>query len=453
MWPSADDWYDAIGLASWNTAVVVIGAALLGLGSGVIGCFMLLRKRALLGDALSHATLPGIAAAYLLSVAGGYSGKSLPILLAGAIVTGALGVITVLWLRHATRLAEDTALGIVLSVFFGAGVALLGIVQQLRTGHAAGLESFIDGKTAAMTLLDTQLIGAATAIVLVTCGILFRPLKVLCFDQEFAHSRGLPVVTLDVVLMTLVVLMTVVGLQAVGLILVIAMLVIPSAAARFWTDRLGVMLVIAGGLGAASAYVGAIASAVFPAAPSGPLIVVAATAAFIVSMFAGTRRGVLRRWSQHRSLKRKVARQHLLRGIYERIEALHGRPLEPTSDLLESRTITRADLLHVRSWSARELTHVIRRGVRDGVVVELPAGRIRLTRGGAVDARRIVHEHRLWETYLIHHADIAPSHVDRDADAIEHVLSPEIIAELESILAATPTTGVLASPHRLEGAP
>lgn len=426
---------------NWNTAVVVLGAALLGMGAGVVGSFMLLRKRALLGDALSHATLPGICLAFMLSASAGGSGKSLPLLLTGAATTGVLGVAVVLGLRQATRLKEDTALGIVLSVFFGAGVALLGIIQKMSRGHAAGLESYINGRAAAMTLADTVAIGVATLLAVVVCGVLFRPLKALCFDAEFSRSRGLPVVALDIVLMALVVMVTVVGLQAVGLILVIALLVTPAAAARFWTDSLAVMVVLAAILGAASAYGGTMVSATLPDVPSGPMIVLAATGLFCVSLVLGTRRGVLRRWLLYDHLRRKVARQNLLRAMYEAVEAQVGRGFDATSATWEMQKVPLTELLHRRSWSERELRRLIRRSAREGLVVALPDDLVRLTRGGAIDARRVVREHRLWELYLIAHADIAPSHVDRDADAIEHVLAPEMIAELEALLA-----GELAAP-------
>ena len=162
-WPNREQWVRVLLLKDYNTRVVVAGTALLGVAAGVIGSFTLLRKRALMGDALSHAMLPGIAMAFILSAAAGGRGKDLPVLLAGATVSGALGLGAILVLRKLTRLKEDTVLGIVLSVFFGAGVAVLGIVQRMGQGHAAGLESFIYGKTASMLSSDAALIAAAAA--------------------------------------------------------------------------------------------------------------------------------------------------------------------------------------------------------------------------------------------------------------------------------------------------
>ena len=267
---SLTDWKRLALLKDYNTRVVVFGTALLGVAAGVIGSFTLLRKRALMGDALSHAMLPGIGIAFMVAVAAGGSGKGLPILLLGATLSGLLGLAVILLIRKYTRLKEDTALGVVLSVFFGGGVAILGIVQRTGQGHAAGLESFIYGKTASMLAQDAVAIGGSAVLVIVVTTLFFKELKLLCFDTEFAASLGWSTTFLDVLMMSMVVIVTVIGLQAVGLILVIAMLIIPAAAARFWTERLTVMVFISAFIGALAGAMGSVASAVAPNLPSVP---------------------------------------------------------------------------------------------------------------------------------------------------------------------------------------
>lgn len=447
-WPTTEQWRRVLLLEDYNTRVVVGGTTMLGIAAGVIGSFTLLRKRALMGDALSHATLPGIGLAFMLSVAAGGTGKSLPVLLLGATASGVLGLGAILLIRNLTRLKEDTALGIVLSVFFGAGVAVLGIVQRTGQGHSAGLESFIYGKTASMVAADAALIAAAAGFVLAVCALLFKEFKLLCFDAGYASSQGWPTVLLDVVMMALVVTVTVIGLQAVGLILIIALLIIPAAAARFWTERLPVMTFIAAGIGAASSAVGAAGSALLPSLPSGAMIVLVAAAFFLVSMMLGRRRGVLVRWLRRRDLTRRVRRQHLLRAAFERIEGEHlGMDVEGP---LSSRVVRVGGLLAMRSWSAARLRREIRRACDDGLVVALPGDKFYFTYAGYLDAARVVRNHRLWETYLVTHADIAPSHVDRDADAIEHVLGPDMVRRLESIVAQADARPVVPlSPHAI----
>ena len=449
QWPSWQTWRRTLLMQDYNTRVVVLGTTLLGLAAGTIGSFTLLRKRALMGDALSHATLPGLALAFLLATAWGYSGKTLPVLLSGAAATGVLGMTTILLIRNLTRLKEDAALGIVLSVFFGGGVALLSVAQQTEA-RAAGLEAFIVGKTASMVASDAWLIACAGLACTAVSLLLFKELKLLCFDEGFALSRGFPVVGLDLLLMGLVVIVTIIGLQAVGLVLMIAMLVIPAAAARFWTERMTRMTWIAAVVGAVSGMIGSAMSALLPRLPSGPMIVLASSALFVVSMFCGPARGVLIRAMRRRRLHRKIDRQHLLRGVYEHLESQglaggRGRPAVPHDQLPP---VPWQALLAMRSWSARRLRRQIRRAVADGLLLQDDEGRVRLTKTGLQRAARLAHDHRLWELYLITHADVAPSKVDREADRIEHVLDAELIAKLESLLQQEHAAGrAMRSPH------
>jgi manganese/zinc/iron transport system permease protein len=335
----------------------------------------------------------------------------------------------ILVIRNATRLKEDAALGIVLSVFFGVGVATLGVAQQMKTGHAAGLEAFIYGKAASMGAFDAQLIGASALVAAVVCVLLFKELRLLCFDEAFARSRGYPVLALDVVLMVLVVSVTLIGLQAVGLILMVALLTIPAAAARFWTERMSTMAVVSAAIGGASALVGAGLSAVLPRLPSGAMIVLVATAGFVVSMFLGPARGILVRTIRHRQLTVRMHRQHLLRAMYELLEAggLAHRATGETWLPVER-------LLELRSWDPRQLKASIRACESQALVLSDERARLRLTPKGFLAAEKITYDHRLWELYLTQYADIAPSQVDRGADAIEHVLDAEMIRELESLL-------------------
>jgi manganese/zinc/iron transport system permease protein len=387
----------------------------------------------------------------IASLAGG-DGKSLGVLLVGAAVSGCLGLATILLIRNATRLKEDAALGIVLSVFFGAGVAVLGVAQQMQTGHAAGLEAFIYGKTASMSPGDAQLIGAAAIAVMIVCLLLFKELKLLCFDESYAASRGYPLLLLDVVLMGLVVVVTIIGLQAVGAILMIALLVIPACSARFWTESMPVMTLASAAIGATSALVGAGMSAVLPRLPSGAMIVVVAAAGFGLSMLFAPSRGLLARELRRRQLNAKVHRQHLLRAIYEWLES-RGLAPEPEQQAL-SEPIPLADLVPLRSWTRRQLETYVRRAESAGQLNYDSGGNVRLTAQGSRDAAKNVHDHRLWELYLIKYADVAPSQVDRGADAIEHVLDASMVAELESLVRQqTATPAIPASPHPVDLGP
>ncbi len=440
-------------MQDYNLRLVVLGTAVLGAACGIIGSLMLLRKRSLVGDAVSHACLPGIVAAFLVQVALGGDGRSLPLLLLGAAAGAVAGVGAMLALRRWTRLRDDASMAAVLSVGFGAGVALLGVATRMGQGHAAGLEGFIYGRTASMVASDAMLIGAAAGAVLLVAASLWKELRLLCFDEAFARAQGWPVLLLDAALMLLVIGVTVIGLQAVGLILVVALLVIPAAAARFWTERMSFMTLLAALGGALSAVIGTGLSSALPRLPSGAMIVLVAAALFAVSMVAGVRRGVAARWWRRWAFERTVARQNLLRALQELAEdgagAADGAPGRgPQTPDGRRAGVAFSRLLGRRSWSPRRLRGTLRAATREGLVRLDAQDELRLTESGAAEAARLVRRHRLWELFLIRHADIAPSHVDRDADAIEHVLSPGMLAALEAELGER-SAAAPASPHPL----
>ncbi|MEL6318542.1 MAG: metal ABC transporter permease, partial [Pseudomonadota bacterium] len=273
--------FDALTFsAGHNAAVVAAGAALLGAAAGSAGVFLFLRKRALLSDAVAHATLPGVALAFIFMASIGGDGRSLPGLLIGAAVTAALGLAAVSWMTRRTRLGEDAAIGAVLSVFYGLGVVLLTVIQTLGVGKPAGLETFLLGATAGMLYAEALLIAVAAALALGVVAVLRRPLAVSAFDPGYAASIGVDIRRVDLALMALVTAVVVIGLKIVGLIMVIALLIIPPVAARFWTERSDRMIWIAAVVGALSGVLGAAASAAAPSAPTGPLIVLICFAFF-----------------------------------------------------------------------------------------------------------------------------------------------------------------------------
>jgi manganese/zinc/iron transport system permease protein len=265
---------------------------------------------------------------------------------------------------------------------------------------------------------------------------MFKEFGLVCFDAAYARAGGWPVVTLDVVMMAMVVTVTVIGLQAVGLILIVALLIIPPAAARFWTDHLLKMVIVSAAIGAASGLFGSGLSALVPRLPAGAIIVTVAAAFFVLSMVFGPARGVLVRVVQQRRLSRKVRRQHLLRAMYEANE-----------DAVAS-SVTWDVLLAARSWSAARLRWLLRVAFRQGLICEATPRHYRLTEVGQAEAARVMRNHRMWEIYLITHADIAPSHVDRDADQIEHVLGTTMVSKLDALLRDRyPHMAIPPSPH------
>jgi manganese/zinc/iron transport system permease protein len=282
-------------LFDYNTRVVLLGTALLGATAGIVGTFLVLRRRALVGDVIGHSTLPGIAVAFLVAelFAPG-TGKNTTTIMLGATVTGLLGAAAVSALSRIRKVGPDAAQAVVLGLFFGVGASLFRAVQQIPTGNAAGLNGYLYGKAASLVASDVELFAFAAAIVLTIVLLLHKELVLVCFDPEFAAATGLPVGRLDLVLTLLATTVAALGLQSVGLVLVVATLTIPPATARFWTDRAGVLLLLAAFIGAGTGVVGVLVSALAPHIAAGATIVLAGGICFFVSLLIGPKGGILR---------------------------------------------------------------------------------------------------------------------------------------------------------------
>jgi manganese/zinc/iron transport system permease protein len=419
-------------LQNHTVRTVMLGTTLLGVTAGLVGTFMLLRNRSLVGDVVGHAALPGIAIAFLtMELLWPGSGRSMPVLLAGAFVSGLAGAVCVMLIDNYSRIKSDAAMAIVLSVFYGAGAALFTIVQRLPRGNSAGLQTFLNGKTASLVTGDVWLFAGIGVVVLAVTLLLHKELTLLCFDSEYAAAEGWPVLLLDTLLIGLVVTVTMIGMQSVGLILVVATLIIPPAAARFWTDEVRWMSLAAGVIGGTGSWLGTIVSSLFPRIAAGAVIVLAGAFLFVLSLALGRKRGVLIGWWRRRTTQREIGRTDLLRAIFERQEdALPGEAIPTRTQMLEHR-LTFSDLLRMRHWTPATLRRLLRATEAEGLLCRSGDRSWALTERGASESRRIARNHRLWEMYLMQYADIAPSHVDRDADMIEHVLDGKIVAELE----------------------
>ena len=434
-----------ITLQDANTRVVLVGATLLGIASAVVGAFAVLRRRSLVGDAVAHAALPGICIAFFV-----VGDRNFAAFMLGALVVGIAAVAFISFVKAATRVKEDAAIAMAIGGFFGLGIVLSRVIQNEPSGNRAGLDSFIFGKAASMVSDDARLIAIVAVGLLGAIALLYKEFKLLCFDRDFAASQGWPAQALDLLLMALVCICTVVGLPAVGVVLMVSLLVIPPAAARFWTDRLGVMVVLSGVFGGLAGALGTALSATIPAPasglsrgwPTGPLITLVAAAVFLISLAVAPRRGIVAAVLRRATLRRRIARQNLLRRVYETLEA--------RGDLAAA--WTPRDLSRDDGPAASRLAGQIAAARRAGLVVRSGAG-LALSPAGRAAASRVVRAHRLWEIFLITQADIASDHVDRDADQIEHVLPPEMLAALEAKLAQSGRLplGVPASPHATLG--
>jgi len=388
---------------------------LLGIGCGLIGSFVVVRRMALAGDAVSHAVLPGVVAGFVLSPS-----RNPLVVLGLALAAGLLGMLLVRAITTTTRLKEDAALGIALAVFFAAGVSAISVYQP------SGVTAFLYGHAAAVSLSDLLLMAVVTVVVAIAAVIFARPLVVMSFDAGFAGSLGYPVRLFERMFALMLTAVVVVAMQAVGVILVSAMLITPAAAAYLLTDRFNRMMAAAAGIGAAAGLVGTLISFVRAGLPTGPLIALVATGIFAAAFLAAPQHGVVAKWLRLRGRSARVARENYLKAIYQVLEArsFHGEGVsvrevaERRRETLEE--ATRGVLALVRSGEA----------FRTGEV-----GDVFLTPDGWRRAAEIVRNHRLWELYLTHQADYDIDHVHEDAERIEHLLGEETVRQLERALA------------------
>lgn len=291
----------------YTLIIVSAGAALLGTVSGALGSYAVLRRQSLLGDAISHAALPGIAIAFLLT-----GSKTPLILVLGAAIAGWLGTLLIMSIVRLTRIKYDSVLAIVLSTFFGFGLVLHTLIQRTGNANQAGLDTFLFGQAATMLESDVLTIGILGGIALLVMLIFWKELKLLVFDEGFAASIGFPIRTLDILLTSLLVVAIVLGLQAVGAVLMSAMLVAPAVAARQWTDRLRLMVFLAACFGALAGVSGTIISSTASRIPTGPTIVLCATAVVGFSIVFAPNRGLvwdrIRHQRNRRNLKMETSR-------------------------------------------------------------------------------------------------------------------------------------------------
>lgn len=299
---------------------VMIGAALLGIVSGVLGSFAVLRRQSLLGDTLSHAALPGICIGFLVA-----GTRSLPAILIGALATGALAALVVLALTRMTRLKTDASLGIALSTFFALGVVLLTHIQNQGSAAQGGLESFLFGQAAAILRSDIHIMGGIAFAALLLVTLVWKEFKLVTFDAAFARTLGLPVLALETLLTTMIALAVVVGLQMVGVVLMAAMIIAPAVAARQWTDRLGTMVCLSAIFGMVSGVTGALLSATARGLATGPLIVLAVSVIVIVSLLFAPGRGLVFAAFRDAENRRRLHGHRVLAALY-RLAAEHNDP-------------------------------------------------------------------------------------------------------------------------------
>ncbi len=401
-----------------NIRYVVLGTTLLTTSAAMVGSFALLKKKVLVGDAVAHAVLPGVCLSFLLT------GTKNPIyLVGGAFASGWLSLLLIDRLSHCSKLKEDTAIALVLSVSFGIGILLLTAIQHSGNAAQVGLSNFLFGHAAALVSNDLRTLSILSLLLITVVLLFFKEFTLVAFDKAFAQAIGLPVERLELLLTSLTVLAIVVGIRAVGILLMAAILVTPAAAARFWTHHLPTMVFLAATLGIVAGVLGAFVSYIAPALPTGPWIVLVVSLMAYASFLFAPRRGLWARKLRLRRHQRRALHENILKLLYELGES--------TGNFYASHTPQA--LLQRRPMPPRRLMRGLRR-LQKQQLLQQEGTTWRLTAAGCAQGQAVCHRHRLWETYLRQYLKIKPDHVHEDAESIEHVLTPALAQELRQNL-------------------
>jgi manganese/zinc/iron transport system permease protein len=359
----------------YTLRTVALGTTALGVVSGALGAFAVLRRQSLLGDAIAHAALPGIALAWLVT-----RSKAPLVLVVGAAIAGWVATLLVMAVVRTTRIKEDSALGLVLSVFFGLGLVLLTRIQDMPDAGKAGLDRFLFGQAATLLQRDVLTVVALGCLTLAVLVLFWKEFKLLSFDPQFGASLGFPMRRLDVLLTTLIVIAIVVGLRTVGVVLMSAMIVAPGAAARQWTDRLGVMVALAAAFGALAGVSGAVISSTAHV-PTGPAVVVCVSVIVVLSLTMAPHRGLVWQWAARMRNSRRLQAEAVLLDLYTL--ALQHRDADHAHSVGALRAMRAASGGEARS---------LRKCAARGWVRPVGPGRWALTAEGVAQAERVARE-------------------------------------------------------------
>ena len=358
----------------YTLIIVGLGALILGASSGVLGSFAVLRQQSLLGDAISHAALPGIGIAFLLTLS-----KHPVSLMLGAMSAGWIGTMLVMAIVRNTKLKEDAALGIILSVFFGLGLLVLSAIQNIPTARQAGLSTYLFGSASTLLIQDVMIMVSLSLVTIIILFLLWKEFKLLCFDVSYCQTLGFPTKRLEVLLTSLMVVAIVIGLQSVGVVLMSALIIAPASAARQWTAKLGIMVILSAIFGAFSGLSGALISASATHIPTGPSIVLVVSTIVFISLLFAPNRGLIVATIRSRRAGHNIRANTML-----------------TNLLLFSETQTDPYFAHditaltaIGRGPARRALHTLK---KDDLVYNPSGDRWGLTKAGFVKAKRVLAE-------------------------------------------------------------
>lgn len=409
-------WNDFIYFFSFTNANinnVLLGTILLGFTCGIVGVLVVLNKKALIVDAISHSILPGICIGFILSGV-----KSPAYLILGGITAGAISVFLVDWITSFSRIKKDASIAIVLSFMFSIGVILLSVIQESGNSNQSGLSDFLFGKAATIVQDDLYVFGFLSLLVITVIPIFYQHFKIALFDPNFAHTIGLKNKHIQILISALIIISTAIGIQTVGIVLISALIITPASSAFFWTNNFTKSILISGLFAVISSVAGVFISYLSPLMPTGPWIIVVLSAiAIFSSLFS--KKGIVTKRIKGIKNRKKMISDNVLKYMY--------RIGEDDNTATKGRSFN--EIKNFRFIERKELTEGL--SILTDKKWVINAGDLwMLSEQGVKEAKRIIRIHRLWELYMQQFMQIKSDHVHESAETIEHIITPELEKEL-----------------------
>lgn len=389
----------------------LMASVMVGVICGTLGCFIILRRMAFIGEAISHAVLPGVVIGFMIA------GKGNVTLFVGAVISGLLTAMLIGFVNRNSRIKEDTAIGVIFIGFFALGVLLISRLQAVHLD----LQHFLFGDPLGVAQSDLWMTAIIGVVILVSIILFYKQLTLSSFDPTMAMAIGMPIGLIHYFLMGMLSMTIVASLQAVGIVLVVAMLITPGATAYLLTDRLPRMLLLAGLFGTISAVLGLYLS-VWMNYSSGSTMVVVATLIFLLMLIFAPRKGILLRVWRRRQMRKRFLQDDILKTVYQ---LQQNRPVaSPSPEAVAAELGLPAD----------QARSAIRRLLKSGELESTSDGQYTLTGTGRSQVYRLLRSHRLWETYLTRKAGVPWEHVHDEAEQLEHHLPEDMVDEIEERL-------------------
>ena len=400
-----------------NITNVLLGTLSLGTASGMVGTLVVLSKKTLIIDAISHSMLPGICIGFMLS------GVKNPIyLMLGGMTSASISVYLIDFITRKSKIKMDAAIAVALSLLFSFGVIMLNVVQNSGNPNQSGLNDFLFGKAASMLRVDLYIFSGLCLIVFLCLPVFFRHFKISLFDPIFAQTIGIKRFLIQSLISFLIIITAAAGVQTVGIILISAMIIAPASASLFWTNNFTKTIIYAGITGAFCSITGVYISYLSPEMPTGPWIVVVLASVSIMSVLFSPR-GLLVKQIQLRNNRKNILRENVLKTIYKLKEQV----------VAFNKGISTEQVANYRPTAMTKVKFALRHLKRKGLVVK-GGDHWSLSEKGVNEAERIVRVHRLWELYLQKYMHLPSDYVHNSAESIEHIITPEMERSLQKIM-------------------